>query len=182
MTYRYRTGQRGARLTSGQVGHQQHLRLVEAIDREGWTTDDWATPWPVVWRLEEEFGKFDLDPCATPASAKAPRYFTAEDDGLLQPWEGRVFLNPPYSEIAPWVAKAVESARAGALVVAILPVRTERDWWHDLIIPFGEVRFQRGRQHYIGRDGTTTGRPVFASAIVIFRPPREEYEQMRIAE
>lgn len=138
--------------------------------REGWKTDHWETPWPLVRSLEEEFGPFELDPAATTESAKAPRFFTAAEDGLAQPWApARVFLNPPYSDIVPWLRKSIEEATRGALVVALLPVRTDRDWWHDILMPHAEIRFQRGRQRFIGPDGTTIGRPVFASALAIFR-------------
>ena len=57
--------------------------------------DEWATPQDVFNKLNAEFS-FDLDPCATAANAKCLRYFTEEDDGLVQPWTGRVFANPPY--------------------------------------------------------------------------------------
>ena len=49
-----------------------------------WTSDEWATPPEFVAALEAEFGPFDLDPCARAGSAKAPGYYTKEDDGLAQ--------------------------------------------------------------------------------------------------
>ncbi len=142
---------------------------LNPYQRAGWTPDDWATPWPLVHELEQEFGVFELDPCATSESAKAARFFTKEQDGLGRSWEGlRVFCNPPYSDAGIWVRKAREEAKRGALVVMLLPVRTDRDWWHDHLQPSAEIRFQRGRQRFIGPDGTTIGRPVFASCIAIF--------------
>lgn len=145
---------------------------LNPYDRDGWTSDEWATPWDVVRDLEREFGPFELDPAAGASNAKAPRYFSQAEDGLRQRWApARCFLNPPYSDVARWVAKALEEADRGALVVALLPVRTDRDWWHDLVMPAAEVRYLRGRQRFIGRDGTTIGRPVWASAVCIFRGP-----------
>lgn len=47
--------------------------------------DDWETPPDFFRKLDEEF-HFDLDPCALPATAKCPRFFTPEDDGLNRPW------------------------------------------------------------------------------------------------
>jgi hypothetical protein len=87
-----------------------------------------------------------------------------------------VFCNPPYSSIDLWIRKAVTEQARGQLVVMLLPVRTDRDWWHDLVQPHAEVRFLRGRQRFIGPDGTTVGRPVFASAIAIFRPTAHNNE------
>src|SRR5207247_2384950 len=89
-------------------------------------------------------------------------------DGLSSPWWGRVFCNPPYSTVDLWVRKAIDAASAGTFVVMLLPVRTDRDWWHDLLEPNARIRFLRGRQRFIGPDGTTVGRPVFASCLAFF--------------
>lgn len=140
--------------------------------RVTWTTDDWATPWPLVNELAAEFGPFDLDPAASTDNAKAPRFYTLEDDGLVQPWQGRVFCNPPFSKVGQFVRKARESAVAGAVVVIVMvvPVRTDMGWWHDDLMPYAEIRYLRGRLRFIGPDGTTIGRPSFASAVAVFRP------------
>ncbi len=58
--------------------------------------DEWLTPPEII----EALGPFDLDPCAPIVRPRdtAARHFTLEDDGLMQPWEGRVWLNPPYGK------------------------------------------------------------------------------------
>lgn len=57
-------------------------------------TVEWYTPCYIIEALG---GEFDLDPCApTPEWHTAKKCYTKEDNGLLQPWNGRVFLNPPY--------------------------------------------------------------------------------------
>ena len=60
------------------------------------TNSEWETPIDLFYKLSDEFGGFDLDPCATKANAKCLRYFDKSMDGLKQKWEGRVFMNPPY--------------------------------------------------------------------------------------
>lgn len=47
--------------------------------------DEWETPPEIFEALNEEF-HFTLDACALPETAKCPRYFTPEDDGLSRPW------------------------------------------------------------------------------------------------
>jgi phage N-6-adenine-methyltransferase len=59
-------------------------------------TDEWSTPPDFFAKVEEEFGPFDLDPCATAENAKAPKFYTKADDGLFKSWAGRVWMNPPY--------------------------------------------------------------------------------------
>lgn len=126
---------------------------------------EWATPQDFFDKLNEEF-RFTLDPCATKLNAKCKRFFTKKDDGLKQPWKGRVFMNPPYGRgIDAWVKKAYESAQqGGVLVVCLLPARTDTAWWHDYCMK-GEVRFIRGRLKF---GGHTNSAP-FPSAVVIFR-------------
>jgi phage N-6-adenine-methyltransferase len=133
-------------------------------------TDEWATPPAFFERLAEEFGGFDLDPCCLPASAKAPRYYTPEDDGLAQPWEGRVWLNPPYGRtIGAWTSRARESVakREASVVVGLLPARTDTAWWHrDVMGSAEEVRLVRGRLRF---GDAVAGAP-FPSVVVVWRP------------
>ena len=64
----------------------------------------WSTPQEFFDGIDREFG-FTFDVCADPASAKCPKFYTPEDDGLKQPWTGRVWCNPPYSEIPKWMER-----------------------------------------------------------------------------
>jgi phage N-6-adenine-methyltransferase len=130
-------------------------------------TDMWATPQDFFQRLVDRFGEFTLDPCCLPSSAKAPRYFTPDDDGLAQDWAGeRVFMNPPYGrEIGKWMRKALESSLAGATVVCLVPARTDTAWWHDCATR-GEIEFVRGRLRF----GDAKKDAPFPCALVIFRP------------
>jgi phage N-6-adenine-methyltransferase len=136
-----------------------------------WThSTEWATS-PVLFRqLDEEFG-FTLDPCATEQTAKCARFFTREDNGLAQDWsKERVFMNPPFGrQIKWWMKKAWEESQRGALVVCLVPARTDTAWWHDWAVR-GEVRFLRGRGHYVTPDGKRRGTEAFPSAIVVFSP------------
>jgi site-specific DNA-methyltransferase (adenine-specific) len=72
-------------------------------------TNEWATPQDFFNELDKEFN-FTLDPCATKENAKCQKFYTFEDDGLKQSWDGeRTFCNPPYGrEIGKWVKKASE--------------------------------------------------------------------------
>ena len=96
-------------------------------------TDKWETPQDFFDELNREFG-FSLDVCALPGNAKTRRYYTPSQDGLAQPWEGVVWCNPPYGrQIGKWVERAVLSAEAGAVVVMLLPARTDTKWFHEYI-------------------------------------------------
>lgn len=129
---------------------------------------DWPTPPAFFQQLDREF-RFALDPCASSANAKCPRYFTPADDGLAQPWApGPVFMNPPYGRaIRHWVRKAAAEARRGVLVVGLVPARTDTRWWWESVRGAGaEVRYLRGRLRF---EGSRHAAP-FPSAVVIWRP------------
>ena len=129
-------------------------------------TDLWETPQELWNQLDAEF-HFEIDVCATKENSKCSIYFDPDKDGLKQDWTGVCWMNPPYGrQIGRWIEKAfIESQRHGALVVCLLPVRTDTAWWHDYVSK-GEIRFIRGRLKF---GGGKTSAP-FPSAVVIFRP------------
>ena len=129
-------------------------------------SDAWETPQDFFNALDRVF-HFDLDVCATPENAKCERFFTSDDDGLKQDWQGTCWMNPPYGrEISKWVQKAYESAKQnGATIVCLLPARVDTRWWHDYCSK-GETFFVRGRLKFGGAKNFAP----FPSAVVVFRP------------
>ena len=135
-------------------------------------SDEWATPRELFDWLDQTF-TFTLDAASTHENAKCARHFTIDEDGLAQSWAGeRVFLNPPYSQIAPWMKKSYESARdERATVVCLVAARTDTRWWQDWVRDkANEVEFLAGRVTF-SRPGKTANTAPFPSAIVIYRPP-----------
>jgi phage N-6-adenine-methyltransferase len=145
-------------------------------------SDEWGTPDDLYAALDAEFS-FTLDAAATHDNAKCPTYYTREDDALLQSWvrtpshrptRPAIFLNPPYSQLRLFMAKAREEVSLGCLVVCLVPSRTDTRWWHDAVWdvtthhprPGVEVRFVRGRLKFGGR-----GSAPFPSAVIVMRPP-----------
>lgn len=126
-------------------------------------TCEWETPQWLFDKLDGTY-HFDLDVCARPENAKCGRYYTPEQDGLAQNWEGVCWMNPPYGrEIGKWVRKAYETAEQGGTVVCLLPARTDTMWWHDYCMR-GDIRFLRGRLKF----GNAQNSAPFPSAIVVF--------------
>ena len=127
-------------------------------------TDVHGTPRDFFNKLHAEFD-FTLDPCSDGTNALCAKFYTPETDGLAHSWFGeRVFMNPPYSDMKRWMAKAYLESLFGALVVCLVPVRTDTAWWHDYAM-FGEIRFLRGRLRF----GDAKTNAPFPSAVVVFK-------------
>ena len=133
-------------------------------------TDEWATP-QAFFDAQNFIYNFTLDVCATAENAKCVRHYTRDNDGLKQPWAGeRCWMNPPYGRvIGDWMAKAYAESRRGALVVCLVPARTDTAWWHDYAIK-GDVTFIRGRLKFGGGKNSAP----FPSALVVFKPHNEK--------
>ena len=129
--------------------------------------EKWATPQDFFDKLNDEF-HFTLDAAASPDNAKCANYFTEEQDGLAQSWEGHtVWCNPPYCrKTGLWVKKAYEEhQRTGCTVVMLLPSRTDVRWFHDYILGKAEIRFIKGRLKFGGSKNSAP----FANIVVIYR-------------
>jgi phage N-6-adenine-methyltransferase len=136
-----------------------------AINRGLFTskTDMWETPQSVFDSLNKEFN-FEIDVCAIEGNKKCEKYFSPEQDGLQQAWNGVCWMNPPYGrQIGEWVKKAFEESLKGATVVCLLPSRTDTNWWHEYCMK-GEIRLFKGRLKFGGSKNSAP----FPSAIVIF--------------
>lgn len=120
--------------------------------------EEWLTPPEIIRAL----GNFDLDPCAPIKRpwAMAKNHYTTNDNGLIKPWYGRVWCNPPYGpKTGEWMARCSDHKNCVALIFA----RTETRQFFDYI--WGKataVCFLKGRlsfYHVNGTKGGTAGAP-----------------------
>lgn len=129
-------------------------------------TGEWETPQDLFDFLDGLF-HFTLDAAASVENAKCARYFTKEDDALVQTWSGRVWVNPPYGrEIGGFVEKGARSvfSRDAEVVVMLLPARTDTAWWHDWVMSAQEIWLIRGRLKFGGAKNCAP----FPSCVVVF--------------
>lgn len=153
------------------------------------SVDDRATVPEVFGPLNERF-RFTVDVAAAAHNTKCDRYYSIEDDGLAQSWAAeRVWCNPPYSNIRPWVEKAwthwgwhAEWPERAKLIVMLLPAnRTEQAWWQELVEPHLRSRradfhceFIAGRIRFLMPGETEippNSRPPFGSCLLIWENP-----------
>lgn len=129
-------------------------------------SDCWETPQDLFNSLNEKY-HFELDVCADEYNHKCDKYYTREQDGLVQDWNGRCWMNPPYGrQIKRWIEKAyLEVTKGNAeMVCCLVPARTDTAWWHEYVMK-GEIHFLRGRLHFSGQKNPAP----FPVAVVIFK-------------
>lgn len=128
--------------------------------------DHYRTPAGLIAAIERFMGlKFTLDVCATEENAIASAFFTEVDDALYEGTEwktrngGMVFMNPPYSNLLPWVTRAERQARAhGVIVVGVLPDDRSTNWYQFGV--FGKATMELIPQKRISFLHPETGEPV----------------------
>ena len=147
----------------------------------GRASDEWRTPLEFYMALHVEFG-FDVDVAATAENTQMIRYFGPDHHNPLlrdalafewRPYAQTAWMNPPYSRVREFIAKAALEAAMGCTVVCLVPARTDTRWWHEHVWdrvhhrarPGVEVRFIKGRLKF---GGATAGAP-FPSVLIVFR-------------
>ena len=139
--------------------------------------DLWRTPPALFASLNAEFC-FQLDAAAEQHNALCRKFITAEQNTLETPWTdylsipGYVWLNPPYSDITPFVKKAAAESENQIGTVMLVPADTSVGWFKKAIQTASEVRFiTAGRLAFIN---PVTGKPVSGnnkgSILIIWRP------------
>lgn len=121
--------------------------------------DEFYTPPRIVQAL----GPFDLDPCGGPME-HAARNLRREENGLAQPWSGRVWLNPPYSTIEDWIERFIQHNNG----VAFVNARPDTQWFQTLASGSDAVLFLRGRVHCLRPEGVKQTTATVGSVLVAY--------------
>lgn len=142
--------------------------------------DDWETPLGLFIEYDQHY-HFVLDAAANEHNRKVDTWLGpggAAPDSLEVSWQewlerGNIWLNPPYSRgLQPrFVRKASKEALqcgGNAVVVCLLPARTDTKLFHEIIKPHAKsIEFLRGRVRFLDRGLVRHPAP-FPSMIVVF--------------
>lgn len=152
-----------------------NLNSTKGAGNEG--ADQWNTPDRIIERVVAVMGAIDLDPCSDAGrNVPAGAHYTLADDGLAQPWYGRVFMNPPYSEARAWSRKLFEEVGAKHVseFISLVPARPGSEWWrmyseHDCLLCLvnGRIKFK----------GAPSGAP-YPSAVFYLGENEEKFEAL----
>lgn len=136
--------------------------------------NEWYTPPEIIKAARTVMGGIDLDPASSAVANErcvhAARFYTREDDGLDQAWEGKVWLNPPYSRglVDRFVSKLLTDPGVEQ-AVALVNNGTETTWGQALLEAGNAVCFPRGRVRYFDAAGEQSGKPLQGQMIVGIR-------------
>lgn len=140
-----------------------------AAERDCWRTPRWLFSW-----LNERFA-FDVDLAADENNALCAYFCTEESDALAQPWHRvwlRGFLNCPYSNVDPWLDKAIYEQRRGFMTVMVFPSPNGEDRFGQVFSHASEIIDIVGRVHFLRPDGTECKQNTRGTSIYIFDPAR----------
>lgn len=164
-------------------------------------TEDWGTPAELVGAVRTIFGgEIDVDPCSNPWSIVGARrevmlpawretveatrqqaaFHFAErlvtfGDGLVEPWAGNVYLNPPYNwrGLSAFMRRAAAYARFDTSSIMLAPSKTSLKGWQESVPRAAAVCFIDGRVEFrVPGTGETETAP-FSSALILWTSSRE---------
>lgn len=130
-------------------------------------SDEWYTPPEIIHSL----GTFDLDPAtsleAYALNKSAKKIYTRYDDGLNMEWDGRVWLNPPYSQ--PLMMNFLKKMATHNNGIALVFAKIESKWFHDVVL-YNAVaaKFLYGRIRFLHKDGTKGDQPRNGSMLLAY--------------
>lgn len=136
-----------------------------SFEKSSNATDEWYTPKELI----DSLGSFDLDPCApvNPLWETAKVMYNKNDDGLLQNWGGRVWLNPPYSR--PLIELFIQKMAEHNNGIALLFNRLDSAMMQDVILKKAtSMKILRKRIRFYRPDGTQGGSPGCGSILFAF--------------
>ena len=87
-------------------------------------SDEMFTP---EWIFKALNVEFDLDVASSHnqfVQVPTKKFYTIDDDSLAQGWVGRVWMNPPYSKVTPWIHKWIAHQNGFCLV----PLSSNGKW------------------------------------------------------
>lgn len=167
--------------TAAKVREAVERRVAHVAHSTG--ESEWYTPAEYIAAAKAVMGGIDLDPATVPVAndvVGAAAIYTLEENGLTQPWAGRVWMNPPYAQpaVMDFCEKLARHYSEGEVTEACVLVNnaTETRWFHTLVAVASAICFPLGRIRFWHpeRDSAT---PLQGQAIIYIGPNGEQFRE-----
>lgn len=149
---------------------ESSLRKRKAHVSQNTTENEWYTPPEFIKAAHLTMGGIDLDPASSVVANEivmAKHFYTKENDGLVQPWAGKIWLNPPY--VQPLISQFLEKLCAERAniqeAITLFNNATETKWFQSTAIMGSAICFPLRRIRFLDPDGNP-GAPLQGQAIV----------------
>lgn len=120
----------------------------------GKSRQDYCTPPEFIRAVKDRFGSLSVDLAATASTRVVTPWLDEEDDALRFDWHklstGLLWLNPPFSNIAPWASKCAAEAKQGAKILLLVPASVGSEWFAEHVHPHAGVFALRPRLSFDG--------------------------------
>ena len=132
---------------------------------------EWYTPSEYIEAAKRVMGDIDLDPASSTIAnetVKAKKFFSADDNGLIQDWSGRIWLNPPFASglIEKFIDKLLASDFEAAIV--LVDNATETRWFRKLADSSSAIVFTTGRINFLKGGTYEAGTPTRGQCFFYF--------------
>jgi ParB family chromosome partitioning protein len=171
-------------LAGGRAEVAATVKAIKAHVGQATGDNEWYTPTRYIDAAREAMGEIDCDPASSEIanrSIRATIYHSTEDNGLVQPWAARVWMNPPYAQplISDFCAELIKRIDAGEVRQACVLVNnaTETGWGQQLITRAAAVCFPRGRVRFIDPEGQPSGAPLQGQIVAYFGTAADKFAE-----
>ncbi len=133
------------------------MKAHQLINQDSGDTE-YYTPIEIIEAARIVMGVIDLDPASSAIANKrvrATKYYTKEDDGLKQFWEGNIWLNHPFGRQLNqlWIGKLLDQYPYNAKQFINITFAATSEKWFKPLLKFPQC-YLNPRTNYYKPDGT----------------------------
>ncbi len=133
------------------------MSVTGASMARGRSRQDYETPWEFIKAVENRFGKLTIDLAASFSNCKADAFFNEKQNSLSDAvqwsnFNGLLWLNPPFDNIAPWAKKCAEESAKGARILFLTPASVGSNWFAEHVYGQAKVLALRPRLSFDGNQ------------------------------
>ncbi len=146
-----------------------------------WTCDQESyTPALYIEAARTVMGSIDCDPASNEFAqevVKASVYYSKENNGLKEKWEGNIFLNPPYShpDVSQFVEKLLSELSNGQQAILLTNNNTDTNFFHNAARKAAVICFTKGRISFYKSDGVTKSSPTNGQTFFYFGNNKDKF-------